>query len=783
MITRNKLVGVLNVNCTNRRRIFTMGQIKVLGIFTNAAAASLEAARLHDAQRRADARYRQVLDMAADAIVALDEELRIAIFNPAAERIFGWSAAEAVAQPLDILVPERLAAAHRRQIADFEAGPQTAVPMQARKPFLARRRDGSEFPVEVSISRTLESEHKTYTAIVRDVTRRIEDEARIARLTRLYAVLSGINTAIVRIGDEAELFAEVCRVAVEQGGFTAAWVGTLDAVTDEIVLSARAGLDFNADHERFTLAMAGSESLPARAVTEKIVVWDNDLLARPDIGLVRRRAIAGGARAGAALPFVLDGTTRAVMAIYSDVPGAFGDQELRLLRELAGDVGFALDHIAKTRQVDYLATHDQVTGLPNRSLFLDRLGQAIAAAGTAQRKFALVLGDIERFKQVNDTLGRQAGDEVLRQFAQRYLKLVERQDSLARVGADVFAGIITEFTQPAEVARTARQRRQTVMNEPFLVDGQALNLSARAGVALFPDDGADAETLFHNAEAALRRAKALREPLAFYTADLNARVAQQLSTESKLRRALERNEFVLHYQPKVDLASGAVAGLEALIRWQDPEDGLVPPMRFIGLLEETGLILDVGRWAMAEAVRMAAALRASGLPPVSIAVNVSPIQLRQADFVRSVENALAAAGDGPHGLDLEITESVIMDDIEANVGKLDQVRAMGIGISIDDFGTGYSSLAYIARLPVDVIKIDRAFITRLGDDADSMSIVQTIISLTHALRRKVVAEGVETEEQASLLRSLGCDQFQGYLFSKPLPAADIERLLAASAVP
>ena len=260
-------------------------------------------------------------------------------------------------------------------------------------------------------------------------------------------------------------------------------------------------------------------------------------------------------------------------------------------------------------------------------------------------------------------------------------------------------------------------------------------------------------------------------------------MAQQLSTESKLRRALERNEFVLHYQPKVDLASGAVAGLEALIRWQDPEDGLVPPMRFIGLLEETGLILDVGRWAMAEAVRMAAALRASGLPPVSIAVNVSPIQLRQADFVRSVENALAAAGDGPHGLDLEITESVIMDDIEANVGKLDQVRAMGIGISIDDFGTGYSSLAYIARLPVDVIKIDRAFITRLGDDADSMSIVQTIISLTHALRRKVVAEGVETEEQASLLRSLGCDQFQGYLFSKPLPAADIERLLAASAVP
>ena len=285
------------------------------------------------------------------------------------------------------------------------------------------------------------------------------------------------------------------------------------------------------------------------------------------------------------------------------------------------------------------------------------------------------------------------------------------------------------------------------------------------------------EKLFQNAESALKRAKTQNERSAFYTPDLNARVAKQLVLENKLRRALERNEFVLHYQPKVDLVSSRIVSLEALIRWQDPEGGLVPPMEFIPLLEETGLILPVGNWVMQEAMRASASLRARGLPPLRIAVNVSPIQLRQKDFVRGVETAIAAGGGTPHGLDLEITESVIMDDIEANIRKLDEVRGMDVELAIDDFGTGYSSLAYMARLPVDTIKIDRTFIMKIKSDADSMSIVQTIISLTHALQRKVVAEGVETEEQADLLRLLRCDQYQGYLFSRPVPLAEIENLL------
>ncbi|MEK7737233.1 MAG: EAL domain-containing protein, partial [Pseudomonadota bacterium] len=511
--------------------------------------------------------------------------------------------------------------------------------------------------------------------------------------------LSEVNSAVVRISDEAELFSEICRITTEKGGFKVAYVGSLNPDTNEVTIVASAGLALAG--KRFLLnpwTLAGMGPL-GRAIEERVVACDNDLADQPAIGFVRKEAVAVGARAVAALPFIRDDAVRAVMLLYADTPDAFGADEVRLLRELAGDAAFALDHIAKTRQVAYLATHDQLTGLPNRTLFLDRLAQALAAAQDKGEMLAVVLTDVERFKHVNDTFGRQAGDALLRQIAERIRKVVEDRASLARVGPDVFALISSDSVQAAGVAKLVHRLMDGVMADPFRVDGQGLHLAARAGVAFFPADGADAETLFRNAEAALRRAKAQHERVVFYTPDLNARVAQQLALESKLRHALERNEFILHYQPKVDLVTGRIVGLEALIRWQDPQAGLVPPARFISLLEETGLIMQVGHWAMQEALRTIAALRAKGLPPVRIAVNVSPIQLRQKDFVRSVEEAIAASGGEPHGLDLEITESVIMDDIEANVRKLDALRGMGVELAIDDFGTGYSSLAYIARLP------------------------------------------------------------------------------------
>ena len=310
--------------------------------------------------------------------------------------------------------------------------------------------------------------------------------------------------------------------------------------------------------------------------------------------------------------------------------------------------------------------------------------------------------------------------------------------------------------------------------------GTELRVSAKAGIALFPNDGADADALFQNAEAALKKAKATGERYLFHTQQMTERIGEKLALENKLRQALEKEEFVLHYQPKVDTATRRIDSVEALIRWQSPELGLVPPMQFIPLLEETGLILEVGAWALGRAVVDHRTWTEQGLPAPRVSVNVSAVQLRQRDFVATVEEAIRA-GSIPPGIDLEITESLVMEDIEANMKKLEEVRLLGVSIAIDDFGTGYSSLGYLAKLPVHSLKIDRSFIITMLKDPAIMTLVSTIISMAHSLRLKVVAEGVDAEEQAKALDRLGCDQLQGYLFSKPVPFDDMTALLGSKA--
>ncbi|MEO8847216.1 MAG: EAL domain-containing protein [Casimicrobiaceae bacterium] len=780
MVARNELVGVININCIKERRAFTQGQVKMLGIFTNAAAAAIQAARMHDAQRKSDARYREVLQMAADGIISLDADHRIVVFNARAESMFGYAAAEVSGRSLDLLLPPEGIDPRRHWIRAFMAAPELSRTI-AGDHLLGCRKDGTLFNAEIDMSKRADDVAMQCTMIVRDVTLRIRQAERIVRLSRLYAVLSGINTAIVRILDEVELYEEICRIAVDKGGFNAAFVGSFDADARAINVAASAGgVGVEARH----VADASGTSLQrllARALAERKVVWEGGIVVDGSDGIADAGTLARDARATAVLPFEVDGAVRAVMVVQSAAAHPFGKEEQDLLREMAGDVSFALDHIGKKRQIEYVATHDLLTGLPNRSLFLDRLAQAIAAARTKGESVAVVLADIERFKHLNDALGRHAGDMLLKQLAGRIRNATEGSASLARVGGDVFASIFTGFDRPAEVARRIYHLGNLTV-APFMLGGQPVSLTMRAGTASFPANGNDAEAIFHNAEAALKRAKDLHEPLVFYTPDLNASVAQRLAVEGKLRRALERREFVLHYQPKVDLRSGAIVGLEALIRWNDPQLGIVPAAQFVTILEETGLIVDVGRWAMKEAVRQVVALRAAGAQPMRIAVNVSSIQLRQDDFVRWVEDAIAVADGAPHGLDLEITESVLMHDIESNVRKLNDVRSLGVDFAIDDFGTGYSSLAYLARLPIAVVKIDRSFVSELTSGASGKSIVSTIISLAHTLDMIVVAEGVETDEQCEMLRSLKCDQFQGYLFSKPVSGDEIGRMLMRSIV-
>ncbi|TMH44265.1 MAG: EAL domain-containing protein [Betaproteobacteria bacterium] len=616
---------------------------------------------------------------------------------------------------------------------------------------------------------------------LQDITESKLAEERIQRLNRVYAVLSGINGAIVRIREQRQLFDEACRVAVEAGRFVMAWIGLVDDEAALVRPVAAHGEQVQAFLANAPLAVLeskpGGRGLAGRAIRTKSVIVSSDVKHDPQ-HLMRKELDERGINSLAILPLLVDGEALGVLALYAADVGFFDEEELRLLRELAGDVAFALDHIRKAQKLDYLSYYDPLSGLPNRTLFHERLKLQLEEAARKGERVALQILDVERFKSVNDTLGRQAGDGVLVDLARRIQQGALPTSWFARLEADHFAIVMPGVSAGEQVARRTEQRMTEVFGVPFEIGEAKLRLAARVGIALFPDDATDAEALLRNAEAALKKAKAIGERYLFYTQEMTARIAEKLALENRLRQALEKDEFVLHYQPKVDIEARTVMGMEALIRWQSPELGLVPPLQFIPLLEETGLILPVGAWALRRAALDHRAWVEAGLKPPRVAVNVSAIQLRQRDFVEAVERS-AADGVSPPAIELELTESLVMEDIEASIDKLTALRRLGIGIAIDDFGTGYSSLFYLARLPVEALKIDRSFVATMVQDPSTMTLVETMISLAHSLRLKVIAEGVETEEQATILRRLRCDQMQGYLFSRPIAREQMAALLAS----
>jgi diguanylate cyclase (GGDEF)-like protein len=605
--------------------------------------------------------------------------------------------------------------------------------------------------------------------------------ARIQHLNRVYAVLSGINSLIVRVQDRGQLLDEACRLAVESGQFGFAWCGWLDCATGQLHRAAWAG---NSDHLAQLLHDSIGEgsttpTLIGAAIASQQPQFCNDIDSDPRAEYCRHDLRAHGYQAIVALPLAIAGKPAGCLVLATTERGFFDAQEMNLLLELAGDISFALDHIEKAERLNYLAYYDVLTGLANRTFFHERLSIHVNTATRGERQLALVVAQIERFDSVADSLGRHAADQLLRELAERFSRCVGDVAAVARVGPDQFAAFIPDIERESDVVQTIEGWWPKWLSAPFVVEGNELRLSANAGIALSPVDGNDADILLKNAEAALKRAKSTGDRYLFYTRHLTERGAEKLGLESRLRRALENEEFVLHYQPKVDLETRRLKGVEALIRWQDPVAGLVPPGEFIPLMEETGLIADVGTWVLQQACLDRSRWLEKGLNAPRVAVNVSTLQLRRSDFVRTVKNILRVAGSEA-GIDIEVTESLIMQDVADNIAKLEAIRALGVRIAIDDFGTGYSSLGYLAKLPVEILKIDRSFVTAMLDDPSAMTLVSTIISLAHALRLEVVAEGVESEEQAKILRLVRCDQMQGYLISKPLSFADMNMYLARS---
>jgi diguanylate cyclase (GGDEF)-like protein len=425
-----------------------------------------------------------------------------------------------------------------------------------------------------------------------------------------------------------------------------------------------------------------------------------------------------------------------------------------------------------------LARIDAVTGLPNRRLVEERLEQLIAQSRRHGGGAGVLLVDLDRFKLVNDTLGRRTGDKLLAQVGERLRACVRIEDTVGRLGGDEFAVVIGALPQSETAAVVARKMLDS-FDAPFDLGGRETFVTASIGVSIFPQDGGDAQGLLQRAEVAMYRAKeASRNGYCFYAAEMNARAGAMLQLNSDLRRAVEHSEFELHYQPKVDLATGTMNGMEALLRWRHPELGLVPPAEFVPALEETGLIVPVGEWVLAEACRQLDGWARAGLAPVPIAVNLSAKQFRQRDLDAVIGRVLAQRGIPGSLLELEVTESCLMEDSWDAAGQLRALRASGMRISVDDFGTGYSSLAYLTRLPLSALKIDRGFVDAALSDPNAAAIVKMVIEMARNLRYDVIAEGIETERHVEFLLRQGCGQGQGYFFGKPMPAAMIAARLA-----
>jgi diguanylate cyclase (GGDEF)-like protein/PAS domain S-box-containing protein len=427
----------------------------------------------------------------------------------------------------------------------------------------------------------------------------------------------------------------------------------------------------------------------------------------------------------------------------------------------------------------YQANYDALTGLPNRRLFHDRLEQDLKKAHRAGLSVALLFIDLDRFKNINDTLGHEAGDRVLKEVAERLLGCLRASDTVGRLGGDEFVVLLEELPQPLHVAAVA-QKILAAVAKPYMLEAQEFHLTASIGISTYPADSDNMQSLLKNADIAMYRAKEQgKNNYQYYSAQMYVHSLERLELDSDLRRALERKEFLLHYQPRIDIVSGRITGMEALVRWQHPTKGLIPPMQFIPLAEETGLIVPIGEWVLKTACARNKSWQEQGLPPLRIAVNLSARQFAHENLLQDVSRVLDETGLNPAALEFEITESMVMHNPEHAVNLLTRLKAMGIHLAIDDFGTGYSSLSYLKRFPLDSVKIDRSFIRDLPGDADDAAITRAIIAMAHSLRLEVIAEGVETEEQLHFLRDHGCDEMQGYYFSEPVPEHEFVRLVQA----
>jgi diguanylate cyclase (GGDEF)-like protein/PAS domain S-box-containing protein len=678
------------------------------------------------ANNASEARYRALTEAAPDAIIAIDEQQRIVHFNHAAEAMFGYPASEVIGQQAMNLVPRRYHDLHRGRFEQF-LRTQESQYIGRISEMAGLRKDGTEFICEMALSLALVDGRPLYTAILRDTTQRRELERRMHLSARIFdstqesIIMTDAQGNILAVNPAFELI-----------------TGYLEA-------------DVRGTNPRF-LRSGRHDSLFYRDMWSSLAnsgQWRGEIWNRRKNGQIYPERMSINA--------IRDdkGAVSAYISVSSDIS--------------------ALK--AAHRQVAFLSNHDPLTLLPNRALFNDRMQQALASAAEQDCDLAVLLFNIDRLQRVNDSLGHQAGDLFLQEVARRVGRLVRAGDTLAHLGSDEFVLLQTRCGDVDEVIACARRLLDEI-SRPFIVEGHDLFVTASMGISVFPRDGSTPSELLKAADVALSRVKdSGRNGMRFFKGDMNAHALRWLSLETHLRRALSRNELRLVYQPQVCIDSGEVTGMEALVRWTCPELGEVPTPDFIAVAEDTGLINSIGEWVMREACRQNQAWHQAGLPRRRISVNVSAQQFMNSTIVALVRDALASSGLPPQYLEIELTESVMMEDSDSAQVQMAELAELGVSVSLDDFGTGYSSLGYLSRFSLDKLKIDQSFIRNITRDKRSAAIAQATIALARGLSMRVVAEGVEESGQLDYLRQIGCDEVQGFYFSRPVPAGEMGDLL------
>ncbi len=771
-IIGDECFGILGVYFKKSKKL-DEGDINFLKATCTILAEACEVQKNKESLQESEHRYKQLVELSPDAIV-VHSKGKIVFANSATLKMFRAEKPEDIVgkDVFSFVHPEYLGAVKKR--IEYQQRMGKPVPIYEEKLI---RLDGEVFFAEVAAAPIIFEGQPSSLVIIRDITERKLQEEKIKRLNHVYAILSNINSAIIRIRDRDELLKEACRITVEEGKLPLSWVCINEGgELKPYIYYGKADNLF----EKIEKFKKMDISIPEIEEDNAFVCNDienSDIDSRWKEVLLRM-----GFKSLLSMPVYVGNKLVCKCNFYSETKDFFHSEEIKLFEEMVADLSLALDYIEKEGEIFKLTYYDSLTGLPNRFMLKDLISHALPSIKRSGRYLAIVCIDIDNFKKINDSMGHSFGDKLLQEVANALKETVREGDIVARISGDEFCLVLSDIRKIDDISFILFKLMER-FSKPINIEGMDIYISISAGISVFPNDGEDEETLLKNATIALHNAKKeAGNSYRFFTKEIDQRATREYFIELGLRDAVKKGELYLHYQPIVDVMLNKIIGIEALVRWNSGSLGFVSPGEFIPIAERTGAIVEIGHWVLKETIKQLRLWNEKGFGPLRMAINISAKQLLKKNFVPELLSILEENKILPEQIELELTETEFIERSEATINALNEIRKYGIRVAIDDFGTGYSSLGYLINFPVDTIKIDILFTRQMVEKQEYASVVKTIINMAHSMNMEVVAEGIETEYQLEFLKKHGCRYVQGYIFSPPKPPEEIEKIFEGQEV-